>query len=220
VLVVLDNALDSAQVRPLLPGEPGCLTIVTSRNQLGPLVAADAAHPVALDLLTVDEARRLLAQRLGTGRVEAEPEAVAEIITHCARLPLALAIVAARAATHPHFSLAALAAELHATKGSLDAFAGMDEATDVRAVFSWSYRKLGTPAARLFRLLSSYPGLDLDAESAAGLIGVPPDRVRPMLAELARANLLTERAPGRFTWHPLLGAYAAELTRAVGAEPG
>ena len=101
MLVVLDNARDAEQVRPLLPGAPGCLVLVTSRNQLTGLVAADGAHPITLDLLTGDEARELLARRLGADRVAAEPDAVEQIITACARLPLALAIVAARAATHP-----------------------------------------------------------------------------------------------------------------------
>ncbi|MFC4471590.1 NB-ARC domain-containing protein, partial [Streptomyces xiangluensis] len=101
VLVVLDNARDADQVRPLLPGSPGCLAMVTSRNRLAGLVAAEGAHPIALGLLSMAEARDLLARRLGEHRVTAEPDAVEEIITRCARLPLALAIVAARAATNP-----------------------------------------------------------------------------------------------------------------------
>src|SRR6202044_798900 len=101
VLIVLDNARDSAHVRPLLPSSPGCATLVTSRNQLTGLVAAGGAAPLPLDLLSWTEARDLLAGRLGVGRVEAEPGAVADIITRCSRLPLALAIVAARAAIHP-----------------------------------------------------------------------------------------------------------------------
>src|SRR5262249_58646808 len=95
MLVVLDNARDTAQVRPLLPGAPTCLVVVTSRNQLTSLIAADGAHPISLDLLTDDEARQLLAQRMGADRVAAEPEAGWELITRCARLPLAVALVAA-----------------------------------------------------------------------------------------------------------------------------
>src|SRR5205085_4851146 len=124
-----------------------------SRNQLAPLVAADGAQPFALDLLSAGEARDLLARRLGAERVAAEPEAVAEIIVRCARLPLALAIAAAHATTRPGSSLAAQAAQLRDTAGGLDALDGGDPATDVRAVFSWSYRALHPPAARLFRLL-------------------------------------------------------------------
>ena len=135
VLVVLDNARDAEHVRPLLPGAPGCLAVVTSRNQLSGLVAAAGAHPLALDLLSVAEARELLRRRLGTRRVAAESHAVDEIIDLCARLPLALAIVAARAATHPRFGPAALAGELRAARGGLDEFAGADLATDARTVF-------------------------------------------------------------------------------------
>ncbi|WP_173071773.1 BTAD domain-containing putative transcriptional regulator [Phytohabitans houttuyneae] len=211
MLVVLDNALDADQVRPLLPGSPGCLVIVTSRNQLAGLVAAEGAHPVPLDLLDPDEAARLLARRLGADRVAAEPAAVAAIVTACAALPLALVIVAARAATRPGLSLAALAEELRQARGGLDAFSGTDPATDVRAVFSWSYRSLSEPAARLFRLLGLHPAADLSTSAAASLAGLPAAEVRPYLAELARARLLAEHTPGRYAFHDLLRAYAAEL---------
>src|SRR2546421_10083190 len=112
MLVVLDNARDTPQVRPLLPGAPTCLVLVTSRHELSGLVAADGAHPVTLDLLTSDEAHQLLARRLDPDRLAAEPGAVAEIIAACAGLPLALAIVAARAATHRRLPLHTLAREL------------------------------------------------------------------------------------------------------------
>jgi predicted ATPase len=98
MLIFLDNARDPQQVRPLLPGEPGCLVLVTSRNQLTGLAVADGAHLLSLDVLTGAEARDLLARRLGSGRVAAEPAAAAELIRLCAGLPLALAIAAARAA--------------------------------------------------------------------------------------------------------------------------
>src|SRR5262249_37377712 len=150
---VLDNARDAEQVRPLLPGTPGCVALVTSRNQLIPLVAAEGAHPVPLDLLTTDDARSLLAGRLGTARVAAEPEAVDAIIDRCSRLPLALAVTAARAATRPNRTLTAVAEDLRTAQTHLDAFDGGDDATDARTVFSWSYRQLGRPGARLFRLL-------------------------------------------------------------------
>ncbi|HET6211999.1 MAG TPA: BTAD domain-containing putative transcriptional regulator, partial [Micromonosporaceae bacterium] len=101
MLLVLDNACDAAQVRPLLPGAAGCLVLVTSRNRMSGLVATDGAHPLSLDLLTAAEARQLLARRLGADRIANEPRAVEEIIERCARLPLALTVVAARAATHP-----------------------------------------------------------------------------------------------------------------------
>jgi DNA-binding SARP family transcriptional activator/tetratricopeptide (TPR) repeat protein len=213
MLVVLDNARDAGQVRPLLPGTPGCVAVVTSRNQLTPLVAVEGAHPLLLDLLSVDEAVDLLTRRLGAGRVATEPDAVETIVTHCARLPLALAIVAANATTHPRMSLATLAdqlAEVHDSYTRLDTLSGGDAASDVRAVFSWSYGALSLAAARLFRLLSLHPGPDISAPATASLCALPLGQTRPLLAELVRAHLLSEHIPGRFTFHDLLRAYAAE----------
>ncbi|SNS96237.1 DNA-binding transcriptional activator of the SARP family [Streptosporangium subroseum] len=212
VLVLLDNAHDTKQVRPLLPGAPGCLAIVTSRNRLSGLVAAEGARSLTLGLLSDAEAHEFLTLRLDAERVAAEPLAVQEITTLCARLPLALSIAAARAVTQPDFSLAAIAAELRAAHGSLDAFTGAD-GIDVGAVFSWSYRALTSPAARLFRLLALHPGPYFSASAAAALGALPAHRVRPLLAELTRAYLLTEYAPGRYTFHDLLRAYAAERSR-------
>jgi hypothetical protein len=214
VLVVLDNARDAGQVRPLLPGSPGCMVVVTSRNQLTGLIAADGAHPVALDLLTAAEARQLLALRLGEDRVAAEEQAVRQVIGCCARLPLALAIAAARAAACPQFPLAALASGLRDARGTLRALrGGEDAAADLRAVFSWSYRQLSPPAARLFRLLSLHPAPGIGAPAAASLAGLPLPQTRVLLAELARASMTTEPAPGRYASHDLLRCYAAELSR-------
>jgi DNA-binding SARP family transcriptional activator len=207
VLVVLDNAGDVEQVRPLLPGSAGCVVVVTSRHQLTPLVAVEGAHPLVVGLLPVGEARDLLARRLGGGRVAAEPAAVEAIIAGCARLPLALAIVAAWAATHPGFRLGTVVAQLGDAAGVLDVLDGGDPASDVRAVFSWSYRALSSGAARLFRLLGLHPGPEVGIAAAASLAGVP---VRSVLGELTRANLLTEHAPGRYGFHDLLRAYAVE----------
>lgn len=215
VLLLLDNARDTDQVRPLLPGSPGCLVIVTSRSQLTGLVVGEGAHPLTLDQLTSAEAHDLLALRLGTDRPAAEPQAADEIITRCARLPLALAIVAAHAAAHPGFPLSAVAEELRDSHGSLDAFAGGDDITiDVRAVFSCSYKALSGPAARLFRLLGLHSGPDISAPAAAALAGLPPRETRGLLNELTRAHLLTEHFPGRYTLHDLLRVYAAERVRA------
>jgi tetratricopeptide (TPR) repeat protein len=218
VLVVLDNARDAEQVRPLLPGAPGCMALVTSRCELAGLVASDGAFPVPLELLSADEAGRLLGRRLGVDRVAAESEAAARVVAACARLPLALAVVAARAITRPSVPLAELAADLGRARAGLGAFAGDDPATDVRAVFSWSYRILSPGAARLFRLLGLHPGPDVDVRAAASLAGVPVARVEPLLAELVAASLLSVRA-GRFACHDLLRAYAAELVREVDAAP-
>jgi len=218
VLVVLDNARDAEQVRPLLPGAPGCLVVVTSRNQLTPLVATEGAHALTLDLLSAVEAQDLLAHRVGAGRTAAEPDAVDQIVARCARLPLALAIACAHAAAHPDFPLAAVAAELRdRTRGqaALDTLDGGDPASDVRAVFSWSYQTLSSDAARLFRLLGLHPGPDLTAAAAVSLAGIPPARARTLLAELARAHLLAEHTPGRYGFHDLLRAYATEQAHTI-----
>jgi tetratricopeptide (TPR) repeat protein len=212
MLVLLDNARDAAQVRPLLPGTPGCAVIVTSRNQMPSLVAAEGAHPLVLDVLSDAEARELLTRRLGARRVaEREPEAVDMIIAGCAHLPLALTVVAARAATTADLSLASLAAELH-TGDRLDALAGADRVVDVREVFSWSYHLLDAAAARLFRSLGLHPGPHLGPNAAASLAGLPARQIRPLLAELTTANLAVAHSHGQYTMHDLLRAYAVELT--------
>ncbi|GAA3334837.1 hypothetical protein GCM10020358_00810 [Amorphoplanes nipponensis] len=219
LLVILDNAADADQVRPLLPGGPGALVLVTSRDTLAGLVVADGARPLAVDLPEPAEARRLFERRALAGRPGAEPAAVDRIVARCARLPLALAIVAARAALHPRLSLSALADELDRSAGSLDGFAGPDHLTDVRAVLSWSYRALGPPAARLFRFLGLHPGPDVTAGAAAALTGTSVRQARLALAELARLQLATEHAPGRYALHDLLRSYSGELVRAAEPEP-
>jgi DNA-binding SARP family transcriptional activator/tetratricopeptide (TPR) repeat protein len=213
MLILLDNARDSAQVRPLLPGAPDCLVLVTSRDQLTGLIATVGAHALPLDLLTADGARDLLTRRLGAPRVVADPGAVDTLVTQCARLPLALAIVAARAATHPHWRVGAIAAELAGTRTRLQALANADPAADLRAVFSWSYNALTPAAARLFRLYGLHPGPDISTYAAASLTGVPPPLVRSLLAELAAANLIAQSTPGRYAAHDLLRDYALDLAR-------
>jgi tetratricopeptide (TPR) repeat protein/transcriptional regulator with XRE-family HTH domain len=210
MLVVLDNARDAQQVRPLLPGSAGCLVVITSRSQLSGLVAAEGVRALTLDLLTDAEARELLSLRLGAERVSAEPEAAAELIRLCARLPLALAITAARGAALPRLGLVALAGELKDAQPILDALDIGDPAASVRTVFSWSLRNLGAPAARMFRLLGLHPGPDITMPAAASLACLPPSEARRALRELAEAHLITEHAPGRFSLHDLLRAYAAE----------
>jgi DNA-binding SARP family transcriptional activator/tetratricopeptide (TPR) repeat protein len=209
VLVVLDNARSADQVRPLLPGSPGCLVVVTSRYELPGLVA-QGARPIVLELLSTGVARELLARRLGADRVAAEPAAVNDIVASCAGLPLALTVVAARAAARPGFPLAVLVDQLQQARGSLDAFDGDDRATDVRAVFSWSYRTLRTEVASMFRLLGLHPGPVIATAAAASLAGRRPREAAAALASLAQAHLVNEQAPGRFTFHDLLRAYAAE----------
>jgi DNA-binding SARP family transcriptional activator/tetratricopeptide (TPR) repeat protein len=210
MLILLDNASDPAQVRPLLPAAPGCLVVVTSRSALAGLTTAEGAIPLPLGLVSRTEARQLLAARLGPARVAAEPAAVSRLIELCARLPLALAIAGARAAAGPAMPLASLAAELEDNAGRLDALDSGDPATSVRAVFSWSLRQLSSGAARLFRLLGLHPGADVSAAAAASLAGLPPAEARRLIGELVNAGLLAEHKPGRYAFHDLLRAYAAE----------
>jgi DNA-binding SARP family transcriptional activator/predicted negative regulator of RcsB-dependent stress response len=210
VLVVLDNARDADQVRPLLPGAPGCLAIITSRNRLTSLVATEGAQPVTVGLLSVAESRQLLTRRIGPARVTGAPAAADEIIRLCARLPLAMAIVAARAVIQPRFPLTVLADQLRHARGALDAFTDGDQTSDVRAVLSWSYTALSAPAARLFRLIGLHRGPHLTSAAAASLAGTGPQQAGRALAELTRAHLIEEQAPGRYTFHDLLRAYATE----------
>ncbi|MER7455808.1 BTAD domain-containing putative transcriptional regulator [Micromonospora sp. NPDC126480] len=207
MLIVLDNARDSEQVRPLLPGTGRCAVVITSRDQLSGLVASEGATPLMLDVLTEQESRSLLGSWLGTQRVAAEPEAVSAIIDAASRLPLALSIVAARMAAKASFPLAALAVELTPSETRLDALAD----GDVRRVFSWSYRALSEQAARLFRLLGLHPGPDLTGPVAAALTGQALAAAMSQLRELTRLHLLTEHQPGRYVLHDLLRTYAAEL---------
>jgi DNA-binding SARP family transcriptional activator/tetratricopeptide (TPR) repeat protein/transcriptional regulator with XRE-family HTH domain len=217
MLLVLDNARDEDQVRPLLPASPGCLAVVTSRTKLTGLATAEGARMVTLDVLTDAEARELLARRLGPEPASHEPRAADELIGQCARLPLALSIAATRAAEG--FPLGALAAELRDEHTRLDALGAGDPATSVRAVFSWSYQHLRPPAARMFRLLGLPPGIDITAHAAASLAGVPVEQARELLRELARAHLLTEHAPGRYSFHDLLRSYATRQCQALDSEP-
>jgi hypothetical protein len=215
LLIVLDNARDADQVRPLLPGAPGCLVLVTSRASLAGLAVSDGAHLLTVDVLSEDEARELLCRRIGRTRAAAEPDALTKLAGLCARLPLALAIVAARACALPGFPLASLAAELHDEPGRLDALDAGDPASSVRAVFSWSYQSLTGQAARMFRLLGLRPGPDLTAAAAASTLGVTLPAARRCLRELTHASLLSEHLPGRFGFHDLLRAYAADEANAT-----
>ncbi|MDX2783319.1 NB-ARC domain-containing protein [Streptomyces caniscabiei] len=230
LLVVLDDAADTEQVRPLLPASPGSLTLVTSRNSLSALIAS-GAHPLRLDLPPTKDARATLTAHLdhlahttvATDAVDAAHTTEAhdtldtldEIVSRCGRLPSALAVIAARAAhqpSRPLAALAALAAELRHSRRALDAFAAPGGVPDLRAALTRSYRRLAPEHARLFRLLSLHPGPDLDAETVAALAGLPLRRARQALDALADAHLVTEHTPGRYAQHQLLRALAAELT--------
>ncbi len=209
VLVVLDNARDVTQVRPLLPGSPTCRVIVTSRNQLAGLAAIEAARPLVLDVLSRDDARQVLAGRLGEGRLASDPDAVGQIIEASARLPLALSVIAARAATRVRVPLVRVADDL---AGHGDSIAGTGwPPADVRAAFSWSYRHLEPTTARVFRFASLHPGPEFEPPAIAALTGLPPGEAARELDALARVCMINRAGPSRYDLHELLGAYAAEL---------
>ena len=214
-LLIADNARTAAQVRPLLPGSTGSLLIVTSRVQLIDLVVHDGVRPLLLDLLSVEESRELLARRLGRSRIAAEREAADQIIDRCARLPLALAIVAARGVTCSGFSLRALAQELGEAERRLDAFTITEGELDLRSVFSWSYQALEPDTQETFRSLAIHPGPEIGVPAAASLMGRTTSEVRSWLSNLSHAHLVTEQRPGRFALHDLVRAYAKELAVAI-----
>ncbi|SHF03127.1 DNA-binding transcriptional activator of the SARP family [Streptoalloteichus hindustanus] len=210
VLVVLDNAADSEQVRPLLPGSPSCAVLVTSRRRLTALATTQGARLLELDPLTPAESRTLLAGHLDQARMLAEPEAVAELLDRCAGLPLAIGIVAARTATRPDFPLAALAAELRDGATRLDALDAGELGVDLRSVFDSSWRALEPDSADLLRLVALAPGPDIGLPAVASLAALPVRRVRSLLANLANAHLVQQSASGRYRVHDLVRLYAAE----------
>ena len=210
VLVVLDNAASPDQVRPLLPGSPTCLVVVTSRNQLRGLVAKDDARLLTLDVLGRDEAAALVGRVIGDARVRAEPAATAELARLCAHLPLALRIAGANLADHPGQPIADYTAELAEGDRLAKLVVGGDEQTAVRSSLDLSYQRLAPPERRLFRLLGLVPGPDVSAAAAAALAGTTPERAELVLDRLALAHLLARRAPGRFAVHDLLRLYAID----------
>jgi DNA-binding SARP family transcriptional activator/Tfp pilus assembly protein PilF len=211
MLVVLDNARSAEQVRPLLPGDPACSVIVTSRDALTGLVATDGARRLDLDLLPLEDAVSLLRSLIGA-RVDADPPAAALLASQCCLLPLALRVAAELAAARPAIPLADLAGELSDRQRRLDLLDPEgDPRSAVRVVFSWSYRHLDAAAARAFRKLGIHPGPDLDPYAAAALIGVTLDQAKRLLGQLARAHLIQPATDGRYGLHDLLRAYAREL---------
>ena len=217
MLIVLDNARDVAQVRPLLPGAPGCTVLITARHQLAGLIAAEGAQPLTLGPLAAAEAQELLVRRVGRARTAAEPGAVHEIVERCAGLPLALVIIAARAALNGTQPLGALADQVRRNRDRLDALTTGDPGTDLRAVFSWSYDALTPAAARLFGLLGLHAGPDISVPAAASLAALTTGRVRGLLTELVRAGLATEPTVGRYCLHDLVRTYAADVVVRAGS---
>ncbi|GAB3914036.1 tetratricopeptide repeat protein [Kibdelosporangium lantanae] len=204
VLLVLDNAGSADQVRPLLPGQPGCQVVVTSRDRLGGLIAVDGARRVDLDVLTPSEAHALLSRLLGD-RVDQSPRATARLVDLCARLPLALRIAAANIGSRP---IDEFVAALVANRLGHLAVAG-DAHAVVSTQLDYSYDHLGSAERRLFRLIGSWPGGDIPTAAAAALLESTSDFAGTVLAGLAEASLVEQHQPDRFTCHDLLRAYAA-----------
>ncbi len=220
LVIVLDNARDTDQVLPLLPGSPSCIVLVTSRQQLAGLIAHKQALHITLEFLTTHEACQLLTDFLGTERIRAEPEAVDELIQRCVGLPIALSVAAARVLLDPHVPLNILLSELSEQRQRLDALStGDSQLTDIRAVFSWSYSALSRGGARLFRLLGLHPGPDIGLYAAASLVGLPESDTRRLLTALTRAYLLKQHFPSRYQIHDLLRVYATEQATQEEPEP-
>ncbi|MDX3094913.1 BTAD domain-containing putative transcriptional regulator [Streptomyces sp. ME01-24h] len=212
LLIVLDDARDCEQVRPLLPATPGCLAVVTSRRRLGGLAVTNNARVITLDPMTREEGLELLDRRLGNERIRAERPAAEEVVELCGGLPLTLAVAGTRALMQPRFPLASLVAHLRENRDSLVALSGHDTRTDVRSVFSRSYGALSSGAALLFRLLSLHPSRDISAPAAASLAGIGLCTAREYITELIDHHMLVESLPGRYTCHVLLRTYAAALS--------
>ncbi len=210
MLIVLDNARDTAQVAPLLPGGATCTVLITSRRQLTGLIATHGARSLILDVLPTGDARQLLVRQLGRTRLDAEPDAAATLMACCAGHPLALSVVAARATAAPHLSLTALAAELSDNAGRLDALDAGEPQADLRAVLSWSTRALPAAAARAFQLLGIAPGPDIPLAAAACLLALPLATSRALLGDLDHAHLIQRHAHERYRMHDLLRLHAAE----------
>jgi len=218
ILVVLDNASAVEQVRPLLPGSPSSLVLVTSRDSLAGPVARHGARRLDLDRLPQQDAVALLQALIGD-RAEIQSDATATLARRCAQLPLALRVAAELAAASPAMTVAQLAGELADEQRRLDLLdAGGDPGSAIRGVFSWSYGHLPDEEARAFRLLGLNPGPDIDARAAAALTGTPPAQASRVLELLARAHLIHRTRPGRYGLHDLLRAYAAGLAAAGDAE--
>lgn len=210
-LLLLDNAASAETVRALMPGSGPSLVLVTSRGTLPGLLVHSGARLLNLRPPEHDEALALFAARVGPERVRAEPVAAREIVERSGRLPLALAVVAARAVAGDHLPLAAIAAELGAAHGTLTAFRTADPSADVAVVLSWSYKALAPAVAEAFRRLCLHPGPDLAVAAAASMLALQPRRAHGLLAELTAAALLTEARPGRWAIHDLVRSFGHEL---------
>lgn len=219
MLVVLDNAADSDQVRPLLPSGPGSVALVTSRNQLNGLLVRDGAQQLRLGLLTADEACELLTRLVGHTRSQTEPAAVAELAELCGHLPLALRVAAASLTTHPQRPIAGWVTRLRDRDRLTALTLPGDPDSAVSTVFDLSYTRLPDAARRMFRLLGLVPGHEVSVEAAAALSGTGIGDTERQLESLAAANVVEECAPGRYTCHDLLRHYAADLVARTEPQP-
>jgi tetratricopeptide (TPR) repeat protein len=204
MLVMLDNARDVDQIRPILPGPGGCLTLITSRRRLADL---EEAVPLTLETLSSGQAAQLFTGLAPTS--SAEPEAVDSLVRRCGCLPLAIRLLAGRLRHHPSWTVADLVAALEESEDVLEEFhAGSVSAA---AAFDLSYRDLPADQQRLFRSLGLHPGPDIDARAAAAMVGAGLAPARRMLDALYDNHLVEETARGRYAMHDLLRAYARAL---------
>ncbi|MEU6804735.1 ATP-binding protein [Streptomyces neyagawaensis] len=209
VLMVLDNARNAEQVRPLLPGSTGCFVLVTSRLSLTGLAVTDAARSVALELFTPDEAERLIRDVVGGERVEREPEAVARLVDRCARLPLALRVAAGRLATR-RLSITELVDEMGEGRARLRVLSSPpDDHSAVSTVFDWSYTRLPAEPARMFRRLGLHPDAEFSLHAAAAFGGFDVTEAHHQVEELVDAHLVEPVGHRRYRLHDLLHSYAA-----------
>jgi transcriptional regulator with XRE-family HTH domain len=214
LLIVLDNAHAAAQVRPMLPGDPGCLVLVTSRNGLSGLIARDGAHRVELGVLPPGEAIELLRRTAGHTRIAAEPDAAVALAEACGRLPLALRIVAAHLGERPNQSIGGHVSELRAAPGLAALELHGDADASARAAFALSYQDQPPAVRRMFRLLALAPGPDVGVDVAAALAGAAATDAVRLLEELVSAHLVQRSESDRYGQHDLLRRYSGELVRA------
>jgi tetratricopeptide (TPR) repeat protein len=208
VLLVLDNAADADQVRRLLPAEPGCAVLVTSRSELRGLTALQGARRIPVDVLSVTEARTLVAGIVGT---PVEGVAGAELARLCGRLPLALRIAAANLSSRPRPDVADYVARLREDDRLAALAVEGDDTAAVRGAFVPSYRALKPAAQRLFRLLGLAPGTDFTVPTAAALLDVSAGEATRLVEQLAAASLVQQYEPRRYQFHDLLRLYAVTI---------
>jgi tetratricopeptide (TPR) repeat protein len=216
MLILLDNAANTEQILPLLPGGDSCTVVITSRRTLTPMIARHGAWHLALDTLNANDAHALLARRMGVARVCAEPTAVAELIDLCGGFPLALGIIAGRAHAHPQTPLAEIATELRVL--GLGALEDEDPAASLPTVLSRSYRALTVSQRTVFGLLGIAPGPDISLPAAASLIGLPLLQAGQVLRGLQEASLLDRNGRGRYVMHDLIRHYATTLQQQLGED--